>query len=91
MSRAELAEAINAWLWSETGRHYALDAHAVARYERNGVRWPIAPYRAALRAVLHAASDADLGFSPPARHPYVTVPAVRDTRTMIKEYVCASA
>lgn len=30
MSRCELAEAVNAYLWKATGKRYELDAHAVA-------------------------------------------------------------
>jgi hypothetical protein len=66
MSRAELAEAVNAELWRTTGRRYALDAHAIARYERGAVRWPNARYRSALRAVLDA-TDEQLGFRPTPR------------------------
>jgi hypothetical protein len=67
MSRAELAEAVNAHLWDTTGRCCALDAHTVARYERGAVRWPGTAYRSALRAVLGVDSDADLGFRPTRR------------------------
>lgn len=70
MTRAELAEAINAWLWDTTRKRFDLDARAVARWERGAVRWPGAQYRAALRHVLEAADDAALGFrstAPPAR------------------------
>jgi len=66
MSRAELAEEVNAELWRKTGRRYALDAHAIARYERGAVRWPNTAYRSALRTVLGVA-DTDLGFRPTRR------------------------
>ncbi len=33
MSRGELAEAVNAWLWETTLQRYELDAHTLARYE----------------------------------------------------------
>lgn len=77
MSRTEVAQAVNAYLWEETGIRYELDGHAIARYERGEVRWPGAPYRSGLRAVLNASTDAELGFhptprgknSPPARSP----------------------
>lgn len=65
MSRRELAEAVNAWLWQSTGKRYDLDAHTIARYERGAVRWPNAHYRAALRHVLRAVDDAALGFAQP--------------------------
>jgi tetratricopeptide (TPR) repeat protein len=67
MSRAELAEAVNDHLWRITGRRYALDAHAIARYERGAIGRPSAPYRAALRDVLGVDSDAELGFHSVAR------------------------
>jgi hypothetical protein len=69
MSRTELAEAVNAHLWEVTGRQHALDAHALARYERGAVRWPNSAYRSGLRAVLGARRDADLGFRPSPRRP----------------------
>ena len=62
MSRADLADAVNAWLWENTGRRFELDDHLLGKWERGVVRHPIEPYRAALRAVLGAATDADLGF-----------------------------
>ncbi len=61
-SMAELAEAVNDYLWRLTGRRYALDAHAIARYERGAVRWPNAAYRTALRAILDKRTDVELGF-----------------------------
>ncbi len=64
MSRCELAEAVNDYLWHATGERYDLDAHAVARYERGAVRWPRAHYRSALRHVLGAKTDSELGFRP---------------------------
>lgn len=63
LSRAELAEAVNAWLHEHTQRVGALDDHTIARYERGKVRWPGHDYRAALREVLKATSDAELGFT----------------------------
>jgi hypothetical protein len=67
LSRAELAEAVNAWLWSTTGQRFELDGHHIAKYERGVVRFPIGPYRAALRAVLGVRTDAELGFAPSRR------------------------
>lgn len=65
MSRAELAEAVCAWLWETTRSKYDLDGHYVAKLERGAVRWPGAPYRSGLRHVLNVASDNELGFAPP--------------------------
>jgi tetratricopeptide (TPR) repeat protein len=67
LSRRELAQAVNAWLFATTGRVYSLDAHYVARFERGAVRWPSADYRAALRHVLRAESDEALDFYPTPR------------------------
>lgn len=64
MGRAELAEAVNSWLWETTRERYDLDARAIARYERGAVRWPGAQYRAALRHVLGVSDDHQLGFAP---------------------------
>jgi hypothetical protein len=61
-SRQEIAEAVNAFLWRETGRRYEFDAHHLAKLERGVIGWPTAPYRSALRAVLRASCDEELGF-----------------------------
>ncbi|MEU6132788.1 hypothetical protein ABZ805_26725 [Saccharopolyspora sp. NPDC047091] len=76
MSRSELASAVSAWLWRETGKRHDLDPHLLAKWERGAVRLPTAPYRAALRAVLGVASDAELGFAAavPASTPEPVVP-----------------
>jgi hypothetical protein len=67
MTRVELADEINAWLWETTGRRFELDDHLIGKWERGIVRYPIRQYRAALRAVLAVDTDAELGFRPPAR------------------------
>jgi hypothetical protein len=69
MSRAELAEGVNSYLWeaSNRKRRYSLDEHAIGRYERGEIRWPSAAYRQGLRAELNASTDADLGFWPTRR------------------------
>jgi len=67
MSRADLADAVNAELWRTTGRRYALDAHTIACYERGVVRWPSGAYRSALRTVLGVTTDEELGFRPTRR------------------------
>ncbi|MEU2178639.1 XRE family transcriptional regulator [Nocardia sp. NPDC019219] len=63
MSRAELAEAVNAYIWRQHGQRRELDARTIARYERGTVRWPNDLYREAFRAILHA-TDRELGFVP---------------------------
>jgi hypothetical protein len=76
MTRAELAEAVNAWLWANTGRRFELDDHLIGKWERGVVRQPIRQYRVALRAVLGVSTDAELGFHPctPRRAAAVTGP-----------------
>ncbi|MER7248467.1 hypothetical protein [Kribbella sp. NPDC000426] len=66
MSRAELADAICAWLWDTTEVKYELDGHYIAKLERGAVRWPGAAYRSGLRHVLDVAADNELGFFPPS-------------------------
>lgn len=67
LGRSELAEAVNDYLWRARNERYELDGHSIARYERGQVLWPSEPYRAALRAVLGVATDAELGFRPTRR------------------------
>ncbi|WP_219419407.1 tetratricopeptide repeat protein [Pseudonocardia nigra] len=67
LSRAEVAELVAAEVFRRTGREVPVDAHYVAKLERGAIRWPGRHYREALRAVLGAADDAELGFHPPQR------------------------
>jgi hypothetical protein len=80
MTRQELAEAVNDHVFRATGTPGAVDARHVGRWERGGTRWPAARYRAALRAVLNVATDAELGFRRPSR---TTVEDV-DRKTFLK-------
>ncbi|MDX3000860.1 hypothetical protein PWY87_04190 [Kribbella solani] len=73
MTRAELADAVCAWLWETTETKYELDGHYIAKLERGAVRWPGAAYRSGLRHVLNVADDLELGFVPPGG-PGVTDP-----------------
>jgi len=61
LSRQELAEAVNASVYAQTGRCCHLDAGYIGKLERGETRWPLAHYRAGLRAALGADTDADLG------------------------------
>lgn len=67
MTRQELAEAVNDHVFRATGTLGAVDARHVGRWERGDTRWPATRYRAALRAVLNVATDAELGFRRPSR------------------------
>ncbi|MFI9643960.1 hypothetical protein ACIG87_28590 [Micromonospora sp. NPDC051925] len=62
MSRQELAEAVNAYLYDHAGRMVAVAGHYIGNLERGQTRWPSAHYRQALRAVLGRATDTELGF-----------------------------
>jgi hypothetical protein len=69
VSRAELAELVNAWMFEHRQRTVELDANYIGRLERAVIRWPQEDYRAALRAVLGVRTDAELGFRRPRRTP----------------------
>jgi hypothetical protein len=66
LSRQELAELVNAWIWE---RHHKpgdkpveLDRNYIGKLEQGIIRWPGKVYREAFRAVLGVSSDAELGF-----------------------------
>lgn len=70
LSRQELAELVNAWVYEHTTPHQVIgiDANYVGQLERGKIRWPQDSYRrAGFRAVLGAATDAELGFRRPRR------------------------
>ncbi|HEY8456559.1 MAG TPA: XRE family transcriptional regulator [Actinopolymorphaceae bacterium] len=67
MSRQELAELVNRYLYRLTKRQFALDANYVGKLERGVIRWPHKIYREAFRAVLNVSDDAQLGFRNPRR------------------------
>jgi hypothetical protein len=71
MSRPELADLVNAAVHQATDRPGCLDAPYIGKLERGEVRWPGARYREALRTILNAGSDHDLGFRPYAVTPDV--------------------
>jgi hypothetical protein len=65
LSRQELAELVNAHVAEHTGQAGALDSNYVGKLERGVITWPRRHYRAALRAVLSARTDRELGFTRP--------------------------
>nr|WP_232328210.1 XRE family transcriptional regulator [Kibdelosporangium sp. MJ126-NF4]CEL18591.1 Putative arylsulfatase regulatory protein [Kibdelosporangium sp. MJ126-NF4]CTQ98076.1 Putative arylsulfatase regulatory protein [Kibdelosporangium sp. MJ126-NF4] len=68
LSRQELAELVNKWVFEYTGRNIALDANYIGKLEQGVIRWPQdADRRAAFRGVLGVKTDADLGFRRPRR------------------------
>jgi hypothetical protein len=76
LSRQELAELVNAWVFEHTDppRVIALDANYVGKLEQGIIRWPQDPVRrAAFRAVLNVRTDTELGFRRPRRSTVVDV------------------
>jgi hypothetical protein len=70
LSRQELAELVNAWVYEHTDppRIIALDANYIGKLEQGTIRWPQDPIRrAAFRTILNARTDAELGFRRPRR------------------------
>ncbi|MGH3932729.1 MAG: XRE family transcriptional regulator, partial [Pseudonocardiaceae bacterium] len=63
LSREELADLVNAWLFEHTGsRRAEVDGNYIGKLEQGRIHWPQNPNRrAALRAVLGAETDAELG------------------------------
>ncbi|MGH3823941.1 MAG: XRE family transcriptional regulator [Pseudonocardiaceae bacterium] len=62
LTREELAELVNAYIWEHHHKMVALDANHLGKMERGIVSWPSKLYREALRAILGAPTDAALGF-----------------------------
>ncbi|MFD2081427.1 XRE family transcriptional regulator [Actinopolymorpha cephalotaxi] len=69
MSRQEMADQLNTYLFRVTGREFGIDANYVGKLERGVIRWPQKLYRDAFRAVLGASTDRELGFFNPRRAP----------------------
>lgn len=65
VTRQELAELANAWVWDHRKKVVALSANYIGKLECGIVRWPGKLYREALRAILGVSSDAALGLSTP--------------------------
>jgi hypothetical protein len=63
LSRQELADRVNAYIYNHHKRIVALDAGYFGKLERGVIRWPGRLYREAPRAVLEVPTDAQLGFS----------------------------
>jgi hypothetical protein len=62
LSRQELADAVNAYLWVTYRERGSVDRGYVGKLEQGVHRWPRARVREAFRHVLNAATNADLGF-----------------------------
>lgn len=85
MSRQELAEAVNAYLWDTYREKENLTENDIGKLERGVTRWPGERRREAFRAILHANTDDELGF-------YINrVTRSRDTSLTIPSGEAASA
>ncbi|MGH3696560.1 MAG: XRE family transcriptional regulator [Pseudonocardiaceae bacterium] len=63
LSRQELAELVNAWIWEHHDKKVvAASANWIGQLERGRIRWPGRLYREALRAIFDVSTDAALGF-----------------------------
>ncbi|MBV9142712.1 MAG: hypothetical protein JO115_17670 [Pseudonocardiales bacterium] len=62
LSRQELAEMANKWIWEHHHEEVDLDANYLGKIEQGLSRWPRAVYREAFRAILGASTDSALGF-----------------------------
>jgi transcriptional regulator with XRE-family HTH domain len=62
LSRQELAELVNAWVWDHHEKMVEHSANWIGQLERGKVRWPGKVSREALRAILGVSIDAALGF-----------------------------
>ncbi len=67
LSRQELGELVNEYLWENQRKQVELDANYIGKLERGDIRWPSSLYREALRSVLNVSSDAALGLVNPRR------------------------
>jgi len=69
MSRSELATLVNALLFGpDKARFGSFNANYLGKLERGEIHWPQDQYRAALRHILKADTDEDLGFYDPQAH-----------------------
>ncbi|MGH3823260.1 MAG: XRE family transcriptional regulator [Pseudonocardiaceae bacterium] len=62
LTRQELAELINAWVWEHHHEVVNASENYVGKLERGIIRWPGKLYREAFRAILGVSTDAALGF-----------------------------
>ncbi|MGH3871520.1 MAG: XRE family transcriptional regulator [Pseudonocardiaceae bacterium] len=62
LSRQELAELVNAWIWDHHHKVVELSGNYIGKLEQGVIRWPGKIYREALRAILSVSTDTALGF-----------------------------
>jgi hypothetical protein len=65
LSRQELAEQVNSYVWDHYQKRTELDGNYLGKLERGIVRWPGRMYREALRSILSVPTDDALGFADP--------------------------
>lgn len=76
LSRQELAELVNTWVYEHTEDHRVieLDANYIGKLEQGTIYWPRDPdRRTGFRAVLGVETDAELGFRRPRRSSTIVV------------------
>jgi len=78
LSRRELADQANAWIWEHHGKKYDLNANYIGKIEQGVIRWPNALTREAFRAVLNVRKDSELGFVNARAHYYGAVVKLSD-------------
>jgi hypothetical protein len=62
LSRQELAELVNAWIWEHHHTVVEASANWVGKLEQGIIRWPSKLYREALRTIFSVPTDSALGF-----------------------------
>jgi hypothetical protein len=63
LSRQEVADRANAWIWEHHGKKYDLNANYIGKIEQGVIRWPDALRRAAFRVLFFKVpKDSELGF-----------------------------
>ncbi|MBP2325360.1 hypothetical protein JOF56_005745 [Kibdelosporangium banguiense] len=67
LTRQELAELVNAWVYENRKRVVELTANYIGKMERGALRWPGTDYRDGLCAVLGVGTYVELGFRRPRR------------------------
>lgn len=84
LSRQELADMVNAWIYEHLNRKTCLSANYIGKMERGVLRWPNSDYRRGLRAVLGVKTDGALGFRRPHHSPVVTTVTDMDRREFLR-------
>jgi hypothetical protein len=62
LSRQELAELANTWIWEHRKKKIELTANYIGKIEQGVIRWPGILYREAFRAIFSVPKDSALGF-----------------------------